>query len=202
LTATRQDPPRSGQSTADHEQLLHQAVQRLLTLGQVMRLAAHEVRGELTSVDQAGGVGTASVAPGSACGFGDAQFHVLHAVAAAGSLTVGEIAERSHVATPTISKMLKHLEANGLIERHVDRSNRRVVHVVLTDAGRSAETRMGRQFQTALARVLRPLTSSELADLIAAFGHLERLVGPAPDVRYVSARPHAHKERDSIDAKR
>ena len=38
---------------------------------------------------------------------------------------------------------------------------------------------MTRRFEAALECVLSPLTDAELADLITAFGHLERLVATA-----------------------
>ena len=162
-------------STDERDELLHRAVKQSTVLGQVMRRALQHVRGEL---------GEGSLAPGDPAKtghdtrseIGQAQFFVLHVLGEAGPLPVGEIAERCHVAVPTVSRMLNHLEANGLIERHVDPANRRVVRVVLTEAGRAAEAEMTRRFEAALERVLSPLTEAELADLITAFGHLERLV--------------------------
>ena len=78
--------------------------------------------------------------------------------------------------------MLNHLEAEGLIERHVDPTNRRVVHVVLTEQGRVVKAGMERKFKTALKRVFARLNDGQLADLIAAFGHLEGLVDDAASI--------------------
>jgi DNA-binding MarR family transcriptional regulator len=160
-----------------HEELLHEAVRRLLVLRQVMRLAVQEVRSELPASDLSREATPGESVRGGPAGFGDTQFHILKVLSESPSLAVGEIADRCHVADPTISKMLNHLEANGLIERRIDKTNRRVVRVLLTAAGRAAEAAMGRRFETALARVLSPLADGELGDLIAAFGHLQRLVG-------------------------
>jgi DNA-binding MarR family transcriptional regulator len=147
----------------DREELLREAVRRSMVMRQLLRLAVQRCRGEAGEE--------------SDVHLGDARFHVLHALRAEPSLTIGELAEQCHVADPTVSKMLNHLESAGLIERRLDPTNRRVVRVRLTEAGRAAEERLARRFQAALVDVLRPLSDDQLADVVAAFGHLEQLVG-------------------------
>ena len=158
-------------AVADHQRLLDDAVERSIVLRQVMRLALQKAyAATLGAATAAAGGG------GAAPGIGEAQFYVLHVLAEMGDLTVGDIAERCHVSAPTVSKMLNHLEANGLVERRIVLSNRRAVRVVLTEAGRAAHADGARIFKAALAQVLDPLADGELRDLIAAFGHLEKLI--------------------------
>jgi DNA-binding MarR family transcriptional regulator len=147
-----------------------------MVMARVMRLAVQEIRGTFTIPPVTEPAESGQSGSSSEPGFAEAQFHVLYALSQAGSLPVGEIAERCHVAVPTISRMLKHLEENGLIERHVDRTNRRFVRVVLTEAGRAAESQLEQRAKAALHHVLSPLTDTQLQDLIVAFGHLEGLV--------------------------
>jgi DNA-binding MarR family transcriptional regulator len=159
-----------------HEQLLLEAVQRSSVLPRIMRLVVQHVRSEFPGTSDSPESGASPGDRQTPPAIGEAQYHVLYVLATAGSQTVGELADRCHVADPTVSKILNHLEANDLIERHVDRANRRVVRVVLTDAGRAAHEHMKLRFEAALARVLAPLTDAELANLVLAFGHLESLV--------------------------
>lgn len=159
----------------DREKLLRRAVERSFVLGQVMRRAAQQVRNELADGDESF-CESRPARRDRRTEVGQAQFFVLHVLSKVGSLAVGDIAERCHVSGPTVSRMLNQLEANGLIERRIDPANRRVIRVDVTAAGRTAEAEMTRRFQVALENVLRPLTNVELADLITAFGHLERLV--------------------------
>lgn len=161
--------------TSEREALLHRAVQSSKVLGQVMRRATQQIRGELLTDPSSAGEpnrGEQDTRPE----IGHSQFFVLHILAQAGNLSVGEIAERSHVAVPTISRMLNQLEEKGLIERRIDATNRRSIRVALTEAGRVAQAQMTRRMEAALEQVLSPLTDAELTDLITAFGHLERLV--------------------------
>jgi DNA-binding MarR family transcriptional regulator len=167
------------QPTTDHDEFLQQAVERSLILGRVMRLAVQEMRGTLMSPIESNQVACPQPTRRGASGFAEAQYHVLFVLAQVSSRTVGEIADRCHVSVPTISKILNHLEEQGLIERHIDRSNRRVIRVVLTEAGRAAEAQLEQRVKTALEHVFQPLTAAQLADLIVAFGHLEHLVAQA-----------------------
>ena len=52
-----------------------------------------------------------------------------------GEMKVSEISKRLHVTSPTITQLLKGLEAQGLIERHVDTVDRRAIGIVLTPKG-------------------------------------------------------------------
>jgi DNA-binding MarR family transcriptional regulator len=177
---------------SQHDRLLHEAVRRLAILRQVMRLTVQELRNEPQP---------AEAIRKSANGFGDTHFHILHLLSEFPSLPVGEIAERCRVAAPTISKMLNPLEAEGVIERQIDPTNRRVIRVKLTEAGRAAEAAMARRFEAALARVLSPLADGELGELISAFGHLERLVGEKADPASAPA-PHKNGHAGGTSATR
>jgi DNA-binding MarR family transcriptional regulator len=50
-------------------------------------------------------------------------------------IKVSEISRRLQVTSPTITQLLNGLEANGLIERHIDNIDRRSVGVKLTPKG-------------------------------------------------------------------
>lgn len=165
----------AAQPHSDHTRLLEETIERFVVLRHVMRLTVQQCRANLAR-SSATELGAISATPEGLPAIGEAQFHVLHVLTESPNLTVGEIADRCHVTAPTISKMLNHLEASRLIERHLDPSNRRVVHVVLTDTGRTLYEAMEGVFKEALARVLDPLTDQELRDVIVAFGHFERLV--------------------------
>jgi len=50
-------------------------------------------------------------------------------------MKVSEISKMLHVTSPSITQLLKGLEANGLVERHIDPKDRRAVGIVLTERG-------------------------------------------------------------------
>ncbi len=58
-----------------------------------------------------------------------------------------DLAEAMHVAPPTLSRMLRSMEASGLVERRADESDQRLTRVFLSDAGRA----LAEQARAALA---------------------------------------------------
>src|SRR5260370_37155204 len=51
------------------------------------------------------------------------------------TMKVSEISKFLHVTSPSVTQLLKGLETNGLIERHVDLVDRRAVDIKLTKKG-------------------------------------------------------------------
>ncbi len=52
-----------------------------------------------------------------------------------GKMKVSDISKLLHVTSPSVTQLLKGLEANGLIERHMDPIDRRIVGIKLTEKG-------------------------------------------------------------------
>jgi DNA-binding MarR family transcriptional regulator len=50
-------------------------------------------------------------------------------------MKVSEISKRLHVTPPTVTQLIKGLEANGLVERNIDPVDRRAVGIKLTEKG-------------------------------------------------------------------
>jgi MarR family transcriptional regulator, transcriptional regulator for hemolysin len=71
-----------------------------------------------------------------------ATWLVLHHAFEAPDLSQSQLAARLDIEGPTLVRHLDRLEADGLLERRRDVSDRRVVRVRLTPAGRDAETRL------------------------------------------------------------
>ena len=64
-----------------------------------------------------------------------AQMRAIMALGRAGSATPGELAEASDLRPASVTAMLDHLEADGLIERARDAEDGRRVIVTLTETG-------------------------------------------------------------------
>ena len=63
------------------------------------------------------------------------QYHLLEALADAGDLNVGRLAEAAGVAAPTATRMLDSLERTGIVARRPCPGDRRAVTVSLTTKG-------------------------------------------------------------------
>jgi DNA-binding MarR family transcriptional regulator len=103
--------------------------------------------------------------------------HVLMLLHERGALTVGQLAETLGVSMPSVSSQLDRLEEHQLVERRRDESDRRLVHIVLTDAGaRDAEAAAG--FRRELAeQLLAGFDQDELRALLTVLAAVERCIG-------------------------
>jgi DNA-binding MarR family transcriptional regulator len=100
-----------------------------------------------------------------------------------GKMKVSEISKLLHVTSPSVTQLLKGLEANGLIERHIDPVDRRAVGVKLTEQGETLikqSTRAFTQSMDGLVEHLGEEESQQLAELLSKalryFSMLERTI--------------------------
>ena len=67
---------------------------------------------------------------------------------------VRELAQCTRVSTPGASRMLRAMEEKGLIERRIDRNDRRNTYIFLTEQGEEAWNRTAARLSTFLDRVV------------------------------------------------
>ncbi len=88
----------------------------------------------------------------------------------ASAMKVSEISKLLGVTSPTVTQLLKGLEVNGFIERHVDLLDRRVVDIKLSEKG-EAFTRQAMEAFTSsvdgLVEYLGEEQSNQLAELLS-----------------------------------
>jgi len=100
-----------------------------------------------------------------------------------GPQRVTDLADREQVTQPTMSALVARMERHGWVQRRVDRVDRRVVLVVLTEAGRE----MLRNVTAARARLLRSwlnaLSNRDRAALVRALPALQTVVDVAQQKR-------------------
>lgn len=93
---------------------------------------------------------------------------------AGGSLPLGQLAERLSCVKSNVTQLVDRLEADGLVSRAADSTDRRSRLAVLTDAGRKACVR-GSQIQQAAERELfGSLTRDESAQLHALLAKITK----------------------------
>jgi MarR family transcriptional regulator, negative regulator of the multidrug operon emrRAB len=95
------------------------------------------------------------------------------------SLNPSEISERLGTSRNTISSLIRNLEEEGLIARHLDQRDRRKFLICLTEAGRArVREHAGRHFKT-VSRCFYELSHAEQESLSALLEKLGRTVWPA-----------------------
>jgi DNA-binding MarR family transcriptional regulator len=112
----------------------------------------------------------------AASGVGPAQLSALSVLVFAGPKTLGELAAAEQVKPPTMSRVVAGLKRSHLIEITRDSRDARRVHIRATAKG-ALLLQQGRQRRVEyLAQHLGSLTTSELTQLSAVAGILERLL--------------------------
>jgi DNA-binding MarR family transcriptional regulator len=89
-------------------------------------------------------------------------------------MKVSEIGQRLHVTSPSITQLLKGLEAKGLIERNVDLADRRAVFARVTSEGQMVARKAERAFAESFNGLIDYLgeeQSNVLADLLSKTVH-------------------------------
>lgn len=106
-------------------------------------------------------------------------------------MKASEISKLLHVTSPTITQLLKGLEANGLVERRVDPTDRRAVGLTLTEKGEKITQQAAHDFSSSFDGLIEYLgeeESSQLAELLLKVFH------------YYSEKTTSMKQGDSKDA--
>ncbi len=89
-------------------------------------------------------------------------------------MKVSEISKHLHVTAPTITQLLKGLEAQELIERRVDPTDRRAVGIQLTQKGEVVTQKAEEAFSSTFHGLIEYLgeeQSNQLAELLSRVSH-------------------------------
>jgi DNA-binding MarR family transcriptional regulator len=112
-------------------------------------------------------------------GLSGARLSALSVIVYAGPITVGHLAEAEQVRSPTMSRIVDELVADGLVQRRPSPDDARSTLVHPTEAGVRLTTEGRRRRVSSLAASLASLSSEELETLSRAVTLLEeKLVLP------------------------
>lgn len=108
-----------------------------------------------------------------AVGQSQARWGTLYWIAVFGdSMNQTELADRIGVEQPTLGRVLRDLEAEGLIERSAGSADRRAKVIRLTAAAKPVMRQINRIQESVRARLLRGIHPRELAVCMAVFAQI------------------------------
>lgn len=108
------------------------------------------------------------------------RLSALSVIVTRGPITLGELAAAEQVRAPSMTRLVQALEADGLVRREADASDRRVVRLRATARGRSLLARGRARRVAALAEELARLGPDDAEVLRRGVEVIERIVGRGP----------------------
>jgi len=102
-----------------------------------------------------------------------AHLHVLMMLEVEGALSMSRLAEALDVSLSSATGLITRMEGRGLVERLHDGSDRRVVHVRLTDAGREITDELEVVRHRHLSRLVAAMTPAQQATCLQALRIVE-----------------------------
>jgi DNA-binding MarR family transcriptional regulator len=108
-------------------------------------------------------------------GLSGPRLSALSVVVFGGPLTLGELAAAEQVRPPTMTRLVRALEARGLVTREPDEHDGRVVRLRATAKGRTLMAEGRARRVRALARVLEHVDAEEVGTLHDGAAAIERV---------------------------
>jgi DNA-binding MarR family transcriptional regulator len=105
----------------------------------------------------------------------EAQVAVLHTLRASPALTPAELAQRLDLARPTVSNLLRDLDAAGYLVREPSEVDRRSITVTITEQAREVQDAFQRGRVEVVTAAWAALAESDRTALVAATPALRRL---------------------------
>jgi DNA-binding MarR family transcriptional regulator len=90
-------------------------------------------------------------------------------------MTVSDLARMSIVPKPQMTHLIDQLVDLGIVERHPDGLDRRVIHISMTEKGHTLHKDMKHKVREAIKKELAGLTPQELAEMSKALETLRRI---------------------------
>lgn len=95
---------------------------------------------------------------------------------AGGSLTPGELADRAWVSSARIANILRALEAKGWVKREHSKTDRRRVHVTVTDKGRQDLEIKRQEFEDRAASFLEQLGEKDTQEMVRLLRRANQII--------------------------
>ena len=108
-------------------------------------------------------------------GISNSEFAVMGVILSQrekGNITISEIAAMTRTLPPAVSRTIRSLEEKGLVERSVDKKDRRNTYVSLTEKGEETAKEVRERMHSFGCAVMAQIKEEELQQLVAYLDHI------------------------------
>lgn len=110
-------------------------------------------------------------------GLTEQQWRVIRALAAFGNIDASELARRSFLLAPSLTRILQHLEREKIVQRYSDQQDQRRSVFDLTAKGANLFSKVGPDSEILYARIERRFGAQKLASLYQLLAEFYLAVG-------------------------
>lgn len=112
-----------------------------------------------------------------------ASYKVLGVLSRYGSLPISEIGKRLYISKPYMTRLVDYLIAGGFVGRIPDPEDRRVVRIVITEAGAEHLRAMGDLFREDVRAAIAGMGEDEIRELDNSLEQVRRVIERIAGVR-------------------
>lgn len=94
------------------------------------------------------------------------QIEIIFVIAHQSRQTIGGLAHAMGVTNGAATQMIEVMVKRGIVERHPDKTDRRVIHVVLSATGKQLSLELRKRHGAFMTELLAGFASAELAQLV------------------------------------
>lgn len=105
-------------------------------------------------------------------GLSEQQWRVIRALREAERLEIGELAERTYILKPSLTRILRDMGARGIVSRAAVAGDQRKAHVALTAKGRALFDRIAPDSENEYRRIEKLIGAAETAELYRLLNRL------------------------------
>jgi homoprotocatechuate degradation regulator HpaR len=114
-------------------------------------------------------------------GITEQQWRALRALHDTGELTAAGLAEECSIRAPSMTRILRKLTQDGLVETARSLQDQRELRVKITATGKRLVSRVGPQIERQYVLLREQLQPERLASLYADLHHVIEMMGPAAE---------------------
>ena len=116
-------------------------------------------------------------------GIQEAKFRLLHILESEGSQSMTELCNQMFITKPYMTRLVDTLVSEGLVERHPDGKDRRVINISMTGEGMEYLQTMLKELRDHMKSFLSGFSSPDLESISNASAQIHATFSKHPDIR-------------------
>lgn len=111
------------------------------------------------------------------------KYRILGMLSCDNSLPTTEIAKRLYISKPQMTALIDRLMKDGLVKRVPDKSDRRVIHITITENGREHLKDAKKQMKSVISTNLKKLSSKDIDTVYSSLKNIISVIEKSDKIK-------------------